>query len=123
MLFKQFHPIFLDPTIINFLRGKNKNVGEAKNPTQAETRSGLQITKKMQKKTQSVLQQHADDEVDPYKVFGIQKDYVNMGKVEKEKLAWMKDLPKVLTRKVREVSAIFAYPLFQPYFQMMSGGW
>ena len=108
MLFKQFDPIFLDPTIINFLRGKNKNVAEAKNPTHAETSSGLQITEKMQKKSQFVLHQHADDEVDPYKVFGIQKNYVNMDKVEKEKLAWMKDLPKVLTRKVREVSFTFA---------------
>lgn len=108
MLFKQFGPIFLDPTIINFLRGKNKNVAEAKNPTHAETSSGLQIAEKMQKKSQLVLHQHADDEVDPYKVFGIQKNYVNMDKVEKEKLAWMKDLPKVLTRKVREVSFTFA---------------
>lgn len=111
MLFLQLCPIFLDPTIINFLRGKNKNVPEAKSPTQAETNSGLPITEKIQKKTQSVSQQHADDEIDPYKVFGIQKDYVNMDKVEKEKLAWMKDLPKVLTRKVREVSLTFAYPL------------
>lgn len=108
MLFKQFRPIFLDPTIINFLRGKNKNVAEAKTPTHAETSSGLQITEKMQKKSQVVLHQHADDEVDPYKLFGIQKNYVNMDKVEKEKLAWMKDLPKVLTRKVREVSFTFA---------------
>ena len=107
MLFKQFRPIFLDPTIINFLRGKN-NVAEAKTPTHAETSPGLQIPEKMQKKSQLVLHQHADDEVDPYKLFGIQKNYVNMGKVEKEKLAWMKDLPKVLTRTVREVSFTFA---------------
>lgn len=40
------------------------------------------------------------DPIDPYKEFSIQRDYINMKSVEQEKLAWMKDVPKIEMSKV-----------------------
>ena len=40
------------------------------------------------------------DLVNPHKELNIKKDYVNMNIVETEKLAWMKDIPKIELKKV-----------------------
>ena len=44
--------------------------------------------------------EYEEGKFDPYLTLGIKKDYVNMGDVEHEKLAWMKDLPRIHTQKV-----------------------
>ena len=45
--------------------------------------------------------------VDPHEEFGIGKGYINMNVVEKEKLQWMKRLPKVHTKKVLPTAVLF----------------
>ena len=66
------------------------------NPDQIFT-SNVEEEKPLHSKTTPIEEQIP---IDPHKEFNIQKDYINMNSVEQEKLAWMKDVPKIELSKV-----------------------
>lgn len=90
----------LDPKMISFLK-KKKNV--AKDDVLHEINSSdlkesiKQIEETVQEKITNteVSLDNNKEGIDPYKEFGINKNLIHMGNIEREKLSWMKDLPKL----------------------------
>ena len=96
-----------DPKLIAFLKNRSakKNENTEQQPS-AENSSATPKTVRIQKDItetdenattqKKVGAEDSDpDPLDPFVEFDIQKDYVNMKDVEKEKLEWMKKVPKI----------------------------
>ena len=57
-------------------------------------------TVKVEDNTSNEQDDDIETSIDPYVEFDIKKNYINMSDVEREKLAWMKNIPKIQLNEV-----------------------